>query len=99
MPETGPLFYLIEPVMEIGPVVPTGQGNRPIGWQDIAGWQDATSDTLTPWEAQAVIQLSDTYLSQHYASISQEAVAPWADTSAANHRALAERRRRRHKHG
>lgn len=98
-PDPGPLAYLYVDFMEIGPVVYTGQGQRPIGWPDIAGWQDATGDTLSPWEANAVITLSADYLNQHHASYKQGALAPWSDHTRVDQSALIAARKRRSARG
>jgi len=96
-PEPGDLSYLGDYLFDVGPLVVTGQGNRPIMWDDLAAWQAVTGERLNKMELRALIDLSCAYLSQHRLSLANDATAPWADHTQVNHAALAARRRKRGK--
>lgn len=44
--------------LEIGPTVPGGMGECPLGWQDLAAWQAITGIELAAWEARAIRSMS-----------------------------------------
>lgn len=92
-PPIGALAHLVAPFFELGPVVSTGQGLRPIDWQDIHAWQQATNTKLQPREAKAMIDLSTTYIVQHYKSIKPDCMSPFIGEI--DHYALAARRKAR----
>lgn len=94
-PPIGALFYLVAPFYELGPVISTGSGLRPIDWQDINAWQQATKTELKPWESKAMIDLSTAYIVQHHNAKSAECVSPFVGEI--DHHALAAKRRGRRK--
>lgn len=89
----GALAYLVAPFFELGPVVSTGQGLRPVDWQDINAWQQATRSSLKPWESKAMIDLSTAYIVQHHKSVKPDCMSPFIGEI--DHHALAARRRGR----
>lgn len=54
--------YLTDWLFEIGPVVSGGMGDGPVGYRDIAAWQDITGVIVQPWEARTIRRLSQAYL-------------------------------------
>ena len=87
----GALAYLVAPFFELGPVVSTGDGLRPIDWTDINSWQQATRSYLTPRESKAMIDLSTSYIIQHRKSVKPDCMSPFIGEI--DHHALAARRR------
>lgn len=72
-----PVPFLIEYLVEIGPVVPSGVGSAPIGWCDIVAWQACTAITLPPWQAQLLRRLSKEYLAMCRDAEKPDCPAPW----------------------
>lgn len=91
-PPIGALAYLIDPFFELGPVISTGQGLRPIDWQDINAWQQVTASSLRPWESKAMIDLSTAYIIQHQHATQSDCMSPFIGEI--DHHALAAKRRR-----
>lgn len=72
-----PAPFLIEHLMELGPVVAAGMGAAPIGWSDIVAWQGVTGIALPPWQARLIRQLSCDYLAMCREAEAPECPAPW----------------------
>lgn len=72
--------YLIAWWLEIGPTVMAGMGEGPIGWTDIAAWQQLAAMELEPWEAQAIRSLSRAFLSQQHEARKPTCAAPFSET-------------------
>lgn len=72
-----PAPYLTTWLMEIGPVVAAGMGVGPIGWRDIAAWQDVTGIELTPWEATLLRRLSGDFAVMSREAESMDCPAPY----------------------
>lgn len=98
-PDTGDLGYLGEYLFEIGPLISTNQGNRPIDWVDLSAWQSVTGERLNKMELKAIIDLSCAYLHQHRESLEPDSIPPWGDHTKVDHAALAARRRSRRQNG
>lgn len=94
-PEKGALSYLISPLNELGMVVATEQGLRPINWQDISAWKLATNSNLSAWECKALIDLSTAYIVEHRKAVKPDHMAPYMGKT--DHYALAARRRNKNK--
>lgn len=78
LPEN-PLPYLTEWLMEIGPIVPVGMGTGPIGWRDLAAWQEVTGQRLQPWEATLLRRLSAEFSTAQHRAEAADCPAPWVD--------------------
>lgn len=74
-----PLPYIVEFLMEIGPVLPAGMSIGKIEWRDIAAWQDVTGIELEPWEARMIRRLSADYLSEMRRAEKPDAPAPFTE--------------------
>ena len=61
-----PAPYLVEWLMEIGPTVPTGAGEGPIGYRDMLAWSQITGIELEPWEARLLRSLSAAFVGERY---------------------------------
>lgn len=92
-PEKGALEYLIKPLEELGYIVATEQGLRPINWQDINAWKQATVSNISPHDCKALIDLSTAYIVEHQKALKPEAMSPFMGKT--DHAALAARRRNR----
>lgn len=63
LPEN-PAPYLVNWLMEVGPVGSGGMGPVPIGWADIQTWQTLTAVDLDPWEARTLVRLSRDFVAE-----------------------------------
>lgn len=94
-PEKGGLSYLINSLVELGFVVATEQGLRPISWQDISAWKLATNSDLSARDCRALIDLSTAYIVEHHKAVNPSHIAPYMGKT--DHAALAARRRNKNK--
>lgn len=76
-PETS---YLVDTLMEAGPVSPAGMGTTVLSWADLQAWQHGTGIALAPWEARLVRQLSAEYLQESRRAEAHDALPPWLDS-------------------
>lgn len=60
-------------------MIVAGEGGqlRALNWPDIAGYIQATGQKLEAWESKALIDLSMSYLSEHYRAKDPTAIAPY----------------------
>ncbi len=72
-----PARFLIDYLLEIGPVVPAGMGSAAIAWRDIAAWRECTAVDLPPWQAQLLRRLSADYLVMSRDAEKLDCPAPW----------------------
>lgn len=64
LPDLSCGHYLVDYLMEAGPVSPGGMGAVPLSWADLVAWSSSTGITLAPWEARMLRRLSAEYLDQ-----------------------------------
>lgn len=64
-------------LIAMGIVQPTGMGIAPLGWAEIAGWQQAMHIRLSPWEANLLRTLSAAYVAESRRAESEMCSAPW----------------------
>lgn len=76
-----PAPYLTDWLMEIGPVTYSAMGSSPIGWPDLAAWQDLTGIELEPWEARLLRRLSGCYAAETQAAKKRDRAAPYTGTA------------------
>ncbi len=88
MPDPGDAAYLIEFLMEIGPVNSGQSGPIPVSWSDINAWQQATGTILTGQELVQIRELSKLYCSQYHDSMDRNCPAPYVDPDAVDHNKL-----------
>lgn len=58
-----PMPHLTGWLFEIGPTSSNGMGPVPIGWQEIAAWQELTGNEINPWEARTLRKMSADFVS------------------------------------
>lgn len=78
LPKKGALSYLLDVFYETGMIV-SGEGGqlRALNWADLAGYMAATQQKLEPWESKALIDMSITYLGEHFRAKDPTALAPY----------------------
>lgn len=70
--------YLLEFLLEVGPVESGGFGPVPVSHQEIRAWQDNMRRDLAPWEIAIIRRLSNEWLAASQAAEDPEALAPWS---------------------
>lgn len=75
-----PVPFIVEHLVEIGPVVSSGMGSAPIGWSDILAWQACTGVALSPWASRQIRSLSIAYLTMCREAEKPDCPAPWQST-------------------
>lgn len=88
-----PMPYIIDWLMEIGPVTAGGMGSTPLAWSDIAAWQDLTGINMTAWEARTIRRLSRDFHDQLHRSKEPTCPAPYTE-AAISHDAVTEQFKR-----
>ncbi|WP_165913229.1 hypothetical protein [Novosphingobium sp. ST904] len=73
MPDN-PAPYLTDWLIEIGPAAP---GGDPLGWRDLAAWQDITGIELEPWEGRLIRRLSTDFVSQRHKAEKADCPPPY----------------------
>ena len=71
--------YLIDYLMELGPVASGGMGPAPITYSDIKDYAEVTDTDLTPWDAHMLRHLSRVYVGQYNASKEINSPAPYEE--------------------
>lgn len=79
IPETEPDEYLAAEFFRIGPAVPTGMGEAPISDRDILARVELSGVPFTPWEADALVEMSRAYLREKH-NRNPHAISPLAET-------------------
>lgn len=73
-----PAEYLTRWLFEIGPAVPAGMGQAPLGWRDIAAWQEIVGVKLLVWEARLLRRLSRDFVNASHDARKADCPAPWS---------------------
>lgn len=76
LPEN-PAPYITDWFLEVGPTVSTGMGEGPIGWPDMAAWQELTGIELDAWEARTIRSLSNAWAAERYRARKPTCMAPY----------------------
>ncbi len=76
LPELGPLYYMAEAMMRIGPVKSDGMTSRATGWQEIEPFARATMRINTPWEAETLFDMCAAYFEDLQAGESPFRIEP-----------------------
>lgn len=71
--------WLVDLLMEIGPVDPIGMGVGPISWLTLEAWQHQSGRPLQPWEGRLLRDLSKAFADQSEKSKQHDCPAPWSD--------------------
>lgn len=69
--------YLIEALNSVGFVRQGMNGPVAVEFREIEAWINVTGQVLTPWEAETVRNLSETYVAQSHNSANARADAPY----------------------
>lgn len=72
--------YLIDYLMEVGPVTSGGMSAAAISYSEIAAWSQITGTIISPWDAHMLRYLSRVYVNQYADSKDPRAPAPWQDS-------------------
>lgn len=78
-----PVEYIVDWLFEIGPSIAGSMGEAPIGWPDIAAWQELTGIEPDAWEARTLRRLSKAYVAQRHRSEDPKCPEPRLDESEA----------------
>lgn len=89
MPEVECGEHLIDYLMEVGPAFHNGMGPVPVPFFEIESWSRMTATTMTPWEAQALRELSQAYVVSMQQAEKPNCPAPWAPKEAFDREAIA----------
>ena len=73
---------MVRHLLDIGPIISTGQGAVEVSWRDLAEWQRGAGLKLSPWRARLLRRLSREYLDELHLSRSPDRPAPWSDPRA-----------------
>lgn len=89
LPEN-PAPYLVDWLMEIGPMASGGMGHAPLGWTAIKDWQELVGVELNPWEARTIRLLSRDFVDQMNKSREATCPAPFVTNPKSNDDAVTE---------
>lgn len=78
LPPLGHEGYLIGYLMDAGPVQAGGMGPQPLGWSEMACWQQQTGLRLHPWELRTVRNLSREYAAMANSATQPDCPAPYS---------------------
>lgn len=82
LPELDAGAYIVNALVEAGPTIFDGMGERPLSWVDIDAYARATGGDWQPWELRAVFGMSRAYLAGKQAGKEPLAVPPTEDQGA-----------------
>jgi len=71
------MWYMVDYLFSIGPVMSATSGDSPISHQEINAWQKNLQIKLCPWEAQTLRDMSRHYLLKMIKSDHQDSPPPW----------------------
>lgn len=73
MPEVNDGMYLIDVLFKVGPI----RGEMPVTEADLEPWERRRGISLTPWQADVILDMSKAYMGEMHAAKSLSAIAPW----------------------
>lgn len=73
MPEVDAGMYLIDVLFKVGPI----RGEMPLSEADLEPWERRRGISLTPWQADLVLDMSKAYMSEMHTAKDISALAPW----------------------
>lgn len=79
LPEPGPAAYLLPWLFEAGPMQSGGMGPSALSWQEITSWSRMAGIALRPWEASALRDCSQAYLTQLHEAEEEGCPQPFID--------------------
>mgnify|MGYP003440186712 CR=1 FL=1 len=81
--------WIIEWLLEVGPVDAAGVGVGPIKWREIDRWSKLSGTRLNPWQARLLRRLSLDWMQAAQAAEKPDCPAPWTENDQSqDHRAL-----------
>lgn len=80
LPPVDECAYLIDYLMEVGPVTSGGMAPAAISYSEIAAWSQITGTVISPWDAHMLRHLSRVYINQYADSKDPRTPAPWQDS-------------------
>lgn len=73
MPDLQAGMYLVDLLFKVGPI----RGEMTLVEADLEPWERRRGVTLHPWQADMVLDMSKTYMSQMHAAREVSAMSPW----------------------
>lgn len=74
--------YLLDALLEIGPVSQTGFGPTRITQAEIRKWQENMCTRLAPWECRTLLRLSEVWIEQSRLSEDAACAPPFSEMAA-----------------
>jgi hypothetical protein len=71
--------FLVERLLEIGPVLAGPMGSAAFSWRDLQAWQECTGIQLPPWQARMLVDLSREYAAFIQTAEKQDCPPPWSE--------------------
>ena len=71
------LWYMVDYLFSVGPVLSSTSGDSPITHQEILAWRKNMQIDLCPWEVQTLKDMSRQYLLKMIKSDHQDSPPPW----------------------
>jgi hypothetical protein len=75
-----PVEHLWTWLLDIGPTLSTGMGERPIECTDLVAWQMLSGVDLMPWESSLLRRASNEYLAEKSRARKPDCPAPYSGT-------------------
>ena len=76
LPPLGPVRYLAEAMMRLGPLRSDGMGLRAADWPEIDAFARVTGRITEPWEAEALFDMCAAYLAESQSGDDPLMIAP-----------------------
>ena len=74
--------YLLDYLLDVGPVVSGGMSAAPVTSRELMPWCEETGIRLQPWEAKCIRRLSRDYLAESHKAEKRNCPPPWRPESA-----------------
>lgn len=79
-------MYLVEMLLDAGPIVSSTSGTRALIWSDFESWEKVIGAEVRPWEARILRRLSNDYLAELNRAEAHDAPPPWEREPTPEHR-------------
>jgi hypothetical protein len=70
-------YFLIEYLLDAGPVSGGSNGAAALSWGELQAWQAGSGVSLPPWQLRLLRRLSAEYLSESFRAEAHDAPPPW----------------------
>lgn len=77
LPEVSAGQYLVDYLLEVGPVSAAGMGSDRITCVEISKWMELIGITLAPWEVRLLRRLSGEYAGESHRATAHDCPPPW----------------------